>query len=247
MRLAALAALAALTLLLVSSPALSQERIERRMALDPDASIKAFIPAGSVRVIGWDRDSLVVTGTVAKGARFSFGGGRRGVKFEVGNGSNGGRRDDAPLSRLTVYLPRGSQLSLKSASADIDGTDVSGWFYTVGGRITLRGVASAIEAEAMGGDVTLAVSAPWVRARTGSGAIRLGGRVQDAAASSISGRVEIASAGLAASSARSPATWCSTLPSPTAVCSSSTTTAAPWSCTSPPPRRAAFSSPPSRG
>lgn len=176
-----------------STPAHAQGRIERRMAVNPNASVKAFVPAGSVRLVGWDRDSLVIVGTLGRGAHFSFGGDRRGVKFDVS--------DDAPSqnsqpSHFDVYVPRASRVSVKCVSANIDASDVSGWFYTVRGHIQLRGHASEVEAEAMDGDIAMDVTAPWVRARTGSGTLRLGGRVQDAAASSVTGPVMISAVGL---------------------------------------------------
>lgn len=175
------------------APAHAQGRIERRLAFNPNASVKAFVPAGSVRLVGWDRDSLVIIGTLGRGAHFSFGGDRRGAKFEVSDDASG---QNSRPSHFDVYVPKASRVGVKCVSANIDASDVSGWFYTVSGHIHLRGSASEVEAEAMDGDVAVAVSAPWVRARTGSGTLRLGGRVQDAAASSITGAVMISAAGL---------------------------------------------------
>jgi hypothetical protein len=170
----------------------SGQRIERRLAVGANASIKAFVPTGSVSVVTWDRDSVVVTGTVADGETFFFGGNRRGAKFGV-EGSNS--RESAP-SHLVIHVPTTSLVSIKCASADIDATNASGWFYTVDGNIRLSGHSREVEAEAMSGDITMTVSAPWVRARTGSGTLTLGGQVTDADASSITGPVLISAAGL---------------------------------------------------
>ncbi|MDQ6736673.1 MAG: DUF4097 domain-containing protein, partial [Gemmatimonadota bacterium] len=85
---------------------------------------------------------------------------------------------------------------MKCVSANIEATDVSGWFYTVNGNIHVSGRAREVEAEAMSGVIAISVSAPWVRAKTGSGTLMLGGRVADAAASSITGPVLISAAGL---------------------------------------------------
>lgn len=165
----------------------------RRPAFNPNASVKAFVPAGSVRLVGWDRDSLGIIGTLGRGAHFSFGGDRRGAKFEVSDDASG---QNSRPSHFDVYVPKASRVGVKCVSANIDASGVSDWFDTVSGRIQLRGSASEVEAEAMDGDVAVAVSAPLVRARAGSGTLRLGGRVQDAAASSITGAVMISAAGL---------------------------------------------------
>ncbi|HET7552769.1 MAG TPA: hypothetical protein VFK04_15860 [Gemmatimonadaceae bacterium] len=165
------------------------EPILRARALGPTASVKIFDPAGSVRVVAWDHDSIVVRGRVPPAERFFFAGSARGVKLGVEDRVDG--KDSAPCD-LVIYLPRHSQLSVKTASASITGTDVSGWFYSVSGTIHLSGVATSIEAETMGGDLVLDVNSPWVRARTGDGRLLVRGTPQDADASTIAGTLDIA-------------------------------------------------------
>jgi hypothetical protein len=165
------------------------EPVLRARALEPTASVKIFDPAGSVRVVGWDHDSIVVRGRVPPSERFFFAGSARGVKLGVEDRVDG--KDSAPCD-LVIYLPRHSQLSVKTASASISGTDVSGWFYSVSGTIHLSGVATSIEVETMGGDLVLDVNTPWVRARTGDGRLLVRGTPQDVDASTIAGTLDIA-------------------------------------------------------
>jgi len=172
----------------------AQTSVERRMALNPGAAIKGFVPAGTVRIIGWDRDSLVITGSVAPSERFYFGGGRAGVKFGVEARSAGA---ESQPSRLVIHVPKSSQVSMKAVSANIQAVDASGWFYTVGGSINVAGRVGEVEAEAMDGSVSVTATARWVRARTASGTLRLTGDIEDATASSITGSVFISSSGLA--------------------------------------------------
>ena len=172
----------------------AQTRVERRVALSPSASVKGFVPAGTVRIIGWDRDSLVITGSVAASDQLFFGGGRAGVKFSVEARSAAA---ESRAAHLVIHLPRSSQLSMKGVSANIQATDASGSFYTVGGDITIAGRAGEVEVEAMDGSVSVTANARWVRARTASGALRLTGDIVDAAASSITGPVFVSSSGLA--------------------------------------------------
>ena len=162
----------------------------RARAFDATGSVKMFLSAGTVRLVGWDHDSIVVRGRVARGEHFYFSGGGRALKL----GFLDHMGDEAPLpSALVVYVPRRSTVSVKSVSADISGSDVSGWFYSVSGAIHLSGASSSVEAEALGGDVTLDVSAPWIRARTGRGRLLVRGAPQDADLSTISGSLDIAS------------------------------------------------------
>jgi hypothetical protein len=173
----------ALALLLILQPP-----IERRQALTPGAGVKIFMPAGHVRLIGWDKDTLVVRGTVARGSTFYYGAYHSGVKISVD--------PDSGSATLDVYVPRSSLVSVKAVSADIDATDVSGWFYAVSSHIRIHGTVKNLEAESISGDVDLAVTAPWIRARTGQGRLTIGGEVDDVSASTINGAIDITTQGL---------------------------------------------------
>lgn len=173
-----------------SGSAGAQLPVLRARALDATAAVKVFNPAGSVRLVGWDRDSIVVRGRIARGQQFFFGGSSRGVKLGIEDPATGG---DSRPSELVIYLPRTSRMSIKSASADITGTDVSGWFYSVSGSIRLAGSSTSIEAETMNGNIDLAVTVPWVHARTGDGTLTLRGVAADADLSTITGTLNAAS------------------------------------------------------
>jgi hypothetical protein len=160
----------------------------RAHALEPTAAVHVFAPAGAVRLVGWDRDSIVVRGRVAPGEQFFFGGSARGVKLGIEERVDG--RDARPCT-LVVYVPRGTRLSVKTASASITGTDVSGWFGAVSGAVRLTGTATSIEAETMDGRLDLDVIVPWVRARTGDGALSLRGAAADADASTVAGTLDV--------------------------------------------------------
>ena len=163
----------------------------RARSLDATAAVKIFNPAGSIRLVGWDRDSIVVRGRVARGEHFFFGGSASGVKLGIEDAVTG--RDSRP-SELVIYLPRASRISTKSASADITGTDVSGWFTSVSGSIRLAGSATSIEAETMDGNIDLDVAVPWVRARTGNGSLTLRRAAADADLATIAGALNVATA-----------------------------------------------------
>jgi hypothetical protein len=169
----------------------AQLPVLRARTLDATAAVKIFNPAGSIRLVGWDRDSIVVRGRVARGERFFFGGSASGVKLGIEDAVTSG---DSHPSELIIYLPRASRISTKSASADITGTDVSGWFYSVSGSIRLSGTATSIEAETMDGNIDLNIAAPWVRARTGNGSLTLRRAAADADLATIAGVLNVATA-----------------------------------------------------
>jgi hypothetical protein len=184
----------AVAVLLIATAHLdAQQPVERHQALAPGAGIKVFLPAGSVRLIGWNRDSLVVRGTVAPGSQFYFGGLPGGVKLGVDLGPD---TSHAAASRFEIYVPKTSLVSIKTVSADVEAVDVSGWFYGVSSRLRLTGVARSIEAETISGELTIAATAPWVRARTGSGRLIVAGQAGDVSATSVDGAIELSSEGI---------------------------------------------------
>jgi hypothetical protein len=183
-------ALTGATLALGTAAQPSQAPVLLARAVEPTAAFKIYDPAGTLRLIGWDRDSIVVRGRVGRGERPFFAVTARGGKLGIDERADG--RDPSP-SDLVIYLPRRAQISVKTASADIAGVDVSGWFYTVSGTIHLAGASTSVDAESMSGNVSLDVSAPWVHARTGDGHLLLRGAPQDADVSTVGGTLDVAS------------------------------------------------------
>lgn len=161
----------------------------RARALGAVAPVKMFIANGTVHLIGWDQDSIVIRGHLPDAAELHLTGtDTGGMKLIVE-----ARHGESPVvADLVIYLPRRSQASLKSVDASITVKDVSGWFYTVSGSIRVSGSASSVEAVAMTGNIDLEVTAPWVKAQTGQGHVLIRGAPQDVDASTIGGAVDIA-------------------------------------------------------
>jgi DUF4097 and DUF4098 domain-containing protein YvlB len=161
----------------------------RAHALARSAPVKMFIPSGTVRVIGWDRDSIVIRGRMARGATLLFAGSdTAGYKIVVEDREG----DASPRSQLAIYVPRRSQVALKTADAVTEVQDVGGWFYTVSGRFHLEGSTSSIDVESMSGDIDLDATTPWARAKTGKGHLVVRGAPEDVDASTIGGVLDVA-------------------------------------------------------
>lgn len=179
---------ATLAALAGSAPALlGAQQVEHRRAVSADASIKIFLMSGTVRVIGWDRDSLVVRGTIRGGAhRFHIGGSDAAVKMFVDE-----RGKESPDGELEVRVPSGAKVWVKTESATIDVRDVAGSvdLNTVTGSVRVSGTLRDIYAEAMDAAIELAVTAPSIRAKTAGGAIRLEGGGDNIRLTTVSGTI----------------------------------------------------------
>ena len=170
--------------------------IERRAAVASDASIRLFGAISSLRIIGWDRDSLVVTGTMPKGWVFDGGlasapiGLSRGAKFYVDSRTEGFSSGAA----LEVRVPARARVWAKSGSADIEVTGVTGGLdlNIVGGSVTVSSAPHELNIESMDGGVRVLAGAAWLRVKTATGDIDIRGGSEDAGLSSVSGAIRVA-------------------------------------------------------
>ena len=182
-------------LVLASAPLAAQGRPTdrlpvRRLAVAPDASIRILNLAGSIRVSGWDYDSITVAGTPPEGGgALLLGGSARGVKVVV----EANAATDIPGTHLDIRVPRGVNLWVKSATATIAIEGVNGQVEasTVTGAITVRGTPGVLVAESMEGDLDIAAPARVTRLKTAGGAITVRDAAAEITATSVSGAIRL--------------------------------------------------------
>ena len=169
--------------------------VERRAAIDPDASIRFGGAISSLRIIGWDRDSLVITGSMPKGWRFDGGvasgvtGRGRGAKFFFE--APGGAYPTG--ATLEIRVPTRARVWAKSGSADIEVSGVTGGLdlNIVGGSVTVTSAPRELNIESMDGSVRVTAGAAWLRVKTATGDIDVRGGSEDAGLSTVSGTVRV--------------------------------------------------------
>ena len=174
----------------------AQAPIHRGRLIAPDAAVRIFNIAGTVRVTGWDRDSVDVTAVVPKGAgEFMFGGGSGGVKMGI-NPPVG--EAVYPGSLFEVRVPARARVWIKTESAEIlvSGLTSSADLSSVSGRIVVTGDVAQLSAESMDGGIDVQVNASLVRLKSAGGTIVLRGNVTDASLSTVSGAATAQLAGL---------------------------------------------------
>ena len=167
-----------------------QQKVSRRMAVDPDVSVRIVNLAGQTRVTGWDADSVVVSGTVPRGSSFYMGGGFRGVKLGVEPPESAA---ETPPATLEVRVPRRARVWVKSATAGITVEGVTGEVdaYSVSGAVSVTGSPALLTAESMDGDVELDARSRVTRVKTAGGDITIRGGGGEINASSVSGAVRL--------------------------------------------------------
>jgi hypothetical protein len=182
---------APLLVLLSAAPLAAQDRPpDRRLAVASDASIRILNLAGSVRVSGWDHDSITVAGSPPQGGgMLLMGGSERGVKVVV----EANAATDLPPTHLDIRVPHGARLWVKSATATITIEGMTGEVEasTVTGAITVRGTPSVLVAESMEGDLDIAAPARVTRLKTAGGAITVRDAANEITATSVSGVIRL--------------------------------------------------------
>jgi hypothetical protein len=187
-RLVTIAALAGATPFAFAS---AQQKVMLGHLTAPNVSLKLFAAVGEIRVIGWDRDSVELSGVVPTGVKVGLYGGppmehSQGLKMFVDVPNELSGREGT----LTLRVPRGARIWLKTGSADMDVTGVTGGvdLNVVGGSITVHGSPREVRAESMDGSVTIDGAPEWLRAKTATGDITMHGG-GDVGASTISGAI----------------------------------------------------------
>ena len=167
------------------------ERVDLGVPISADAYIRVFLEGeGSVRIVGWNADSVHVNGTHTAGVgQVAVGGDESSAKVGYWPDAEGhsGRAD------LEVRLPASATVWVKltDASADISGVTGGLDVYAIKGDVRVSGNPSELSAESMGGGLELSGASPTVKAKTGSGPITFRGESDDVSLMSVSGRITV--------------------------------------------------------
>lgn len=174
-----------------SEAAFAQRKLNERLAIVPNGFVRIFNINGSVTVVGWEKDSLVVTGTVFEppGERFAVAVSPKGAKLGIWSDMEGHLKP----SHIVVHVPVRSQVWVKTTAADIRVSGVLGGLdlFSVSGSIGVTGAPREVYAETMGGRIELKASTSAARIKTAGGAIRVGGSISDLTAVTVSGDIDV--------------------------------------------------------
>lgn len=185
----------ALVQMLLAADGRAQQPVAAGWRLEPTGSVRIMNPFGRIHVVGWDAESLTVSGRLTPGAgRFYAGGTARVRKLGVDLPY---ATQDTTRAELEVHVPRRATVWVKSATADIavEGVDGTLDLNSVSGTIHVVGTPADVTAETMDGAVEVAGGTGRTRVKTVSGAILLRGASEDLGASTLSGSIVVRAAG----------------------------------------------------
>lgn len=181
--------LGALVLAAAAGPAWAQQPVDVRRPAAADGRVEIENLAGSIRVIGWNREEVAVSGTLGPGAEgISVKGGRHRTRIEVET-----ERDPHSVrSDLEIHVPAGSRVDVESFSAGITVSEVTGALRaeSVNGNISISG-AKEVDAQTVAGSVEVSGSAARVHAESVNGPVTVRGASGDLEASTVNGRLDV--------------------------------------------------------
>ena len=185
---------ACLGILAAPASAESQQAVDSRRAVTPTVSVRISGTFAELRIRGWNKDSVVLTGSVPNDAHFAggffttAGSPSPGAKFYVESPTG------VPAGTLELRVPAGARVWAKAGSAMIDAEGVTGGLdlNVIGGSVHVAGSPRELSVEAMDGAITAEGAPPWARLKTASGDITLGAGSEDAAVTTVSGNIRVA-------------------------------------------------------
>jgi DUF4097 and DUF4098 domain-containing protein YvlB len=192
--------LAGLLLLAAPQAIAAQQKVDVRRRATSDVSVRIAGTYGFLRIVGTASDSLVLTGTIPREARFeSFEGGKgvdpiTGAKVYIDVPND----QQAAAGTLEMRVPARARVWAKAGNATIEVSGVSGGLdlNIVGGAIRVTSSPRELNIESMDGSVTIDGTAAWLRVKTAAGDITMRGSSEDAAFTSVSGTIRITAGGL---------------------------------------------------
>jgi hypothetical protein len=159
--------------LLMAATRATLQPVTRGYPAAADAAIRLYVPAGSLRVEAWDRDSIALRGTLGVNASMFGGGSRQAIKLGVEAQS---RAEEAlPSAGLIVFVPRRARLWVKMIDGALSVTGLRHELeaYTVRGRVDARDLGGTTSIEAIDAPVTLRDVRGDLRVRGGGGSVLL--------------------------------------------------------------------------
>jgi hypothetical protein len=200
----------ALALTWGASVGLGQRAVDERRPASVDGTVKITDVAGSIRVVGWTRDTVAITGALgAEVEELEFTTDERSTRIrlilrpEYRTRPVGG-------SDLEVRVPRQSHVAVRTAEGGIEIVGIQGavdlesgtgdirvggsprfiYARSVGGTVDVEGFSKLVRASSVAGDVIVRRAGGYVDVSTVSGDIDLVGRtIWEGRATSVSGNV----------------------------------------------------------
>jgi len=179
---------------LASSASWAGESVDVTKSASATPTVEVDNLAGSVKIHGWDREEIKVTGVLGDDTDgLDFSGSNDNFDIEVEIPDSYGRRHRDLDSDLEIWLPAGSSLAVETVSASIRVSGVNGRLEleSVSGEVSVEGAPSSADVETVSGGIELSGSETLAIAESVSGKIELSGVAGRVEAATVSGSIRV--------------------------------------------------------
>lgn len=166
------------------------ERVDARTQAAPDGVVEIDGAGGTLKIIGWNKPEVWVTGTLGDGAEgLQLGGSSRRVRIDIETEGN----PHSVQSNLEIHVPAGARVEVDAMSADIDVLDVTGTVTadTVAGSISVTGSAREVTLESVNGSVDVACACTRAQVESVNGSVTVKGAKGEVEASTVNGTLMV--------------------------------------------------------
>jgi len=159
-------------LMVIGNSAAAQLPFNRTLEVSSPISVSVVGLQAEVKVIGWSRNQVEVSGELPAGQRVEVTHEGRLVEVRVitvSAGRSGGR--------LVVKVPRNNALDVETTTGAISADSVGGLarLRSAAGAVTVRGPARTLSIETLSGPITIDAPAQGIVANTTGGSVRIAG------------------------------------------------------------------------
>ena len=187
----AVAGAVALLAILLATPALAEREFNKTVKAEADGIVTVENIAGSVAIIGWDRDEVQVAGTLTGDVEDVIVDSGRKTAIKVKYPRN--RKNSRASADLVIHVPAGSRVDVECISASVEISDVTGEVdaESISGEVTVKGPCAMVSAESISGSVTYEGKSPVVNLASVSGEIAASGGEAEVEAGTVSGSIRL--------------------------------------------------------
>lgn len=184
-------AIAALAVSALTVPAWAQQSVDVRRPAGSTGPMEVHVISGNVRLVGWNRNEVHVTGELGQGAQrldVTTEGDRVVVRVVYPRATH----RSSSNTQLQIRYPARRSLQVQTVSADVDAEGHAGSFAatTVSGAVSVDGSPTEVEANTRSGDIELAANTGRLNANSISGNVNVGGDVRgEAHVNTVSGDI----------------------------------------------------------
>lgn len=175
-----------------------RESVNETKKVSPDGFVSINVTRGDLKVAGWDRDKIEVTGLLDEKTKefiFEVDGDQTEIKVRL-PGNLGGWSSNSG-SDLRIFVPVGNNVSVRGVSTDVDirnlhsGVDVN----DVSGDMTVSNVDRGADLTTVSGEISLRNATGKIKVRSVSGDIESRNAVGPGSYHSVSGSIDVSDAG----------------------------------------------------